>query len=174
MTPKKLLRSSKIHCKSSLIKAEINLENITKKRPAYSKCPMSQPHIMGVINLTPDSFYKNSQKHDYASVEKTLRTMENCGASIIDIGGESTKPRSKIISVSEEKRRVIQVIERLKENNSKSLISLDTRNLSTMKKGYEKRVDIINDINGFNDKNKNSSSRMPWPHGTRTIEKNNY
>mgnify|MGYP006872172675 FL=1 len=62
MTPKKLLRSSKIHCKSSLIKAELNLENITKKRPAYSTCPMSQPQKMSVINRNTDSSYKNRQK----------------------------------------------------------------------------------------------------------------
>ena len=154
MSPKDLLRLSKVHCKGSLIKAEMILEKIVKKRPAYSNCDMSQPHIMGVINLTPDSFYKNSRKQDYISVEKTFKKMINFGASIIDIGGESTKPGSQTISVSEEKRRVMRVIERLKEKNSKSLISLDTRNLSTMKIGYENKVDIINDITGFNDKNK--------------------
>jgi len=154
MTPSKLLRSSKINCKRSLIKTEMNLENIIKKRPSYSKCDMSQPHIMGVINLTPDSFYKKSRKQDYNSIEKTFKKMENCGASIIDIGGESTKPGSEMISVKEEKRRVIHVIERLKKNNSNSLISLDTRHLSTMKIGYKNRVDIINDVTGFNDNNK--------------------
>ena len=132
----------------------MNLENILKKRPSYSNCDMSQPHVMGVINLTPDSFYKNSRKQDYTSVNKALKMMENCGASVIDIGGESTKPGSQMISVKEEKRRIIQIIKRLKKNNSKSLISLDTRNLSTMKIGYKNRVDIINDITGFNDINK--------------------
>ncbi len=154
MTPLKLLRSSKINSKNSLIKTEMDLENIIKKRQLYSRCDMSQPHIMGVINLTPDSFYKNSRKQDYISIDKTFKKMENCGASIIDIGGESTKPGSKIVSVKEEKRRVLHIIERLKKNNSKSLISLDTRNLSTMKIGYKNRVDIINDITGFNDNNK--------------------
>ena len=62
MTPSKLLSSSKIHCKSSLKTAEISFENIVKKRPEYSKCDMSKPHLMGVINLTTDSFYNKSQK----------------------------------------------------------------------------------------------------------------
>ena len=154
MSPKNLLSLTKAYCRESLIKAEMNLENIVKKRPAYSICDMSQPHVMGVINLTPDSFYKISRKQDFNSVEKTLKKMESLGASIIDIGGESTKPGSQKTSVWEEKRRVIQVLERLKANNSKCLISLDTRNLSTMKAGYKNNVDIINDITGFNKKDK--------------------
>ena len=77
MSPSKLLSSSKIHCKSSLKTAEKNIENIVKKRPAYSKCNMSQPHLMGIINLTPDSFYNNSKKQDYSSAKKTLKKMEN-------------------------------------------------------------------------------------------------
>ena len=110
MTPSKLLSYSKIHSKSSLKKAEMHFENIVRKRLAYSKCDMSQPHLMGVINLTPDSFYNKSKKQDYSSVKKTLKKMENYGASIIDIGGESTRPSSKIISTSEEQRRVMQII----------------------------------------------------------------
>ena len=154
MSPSKLLSSSKTHSKSSLKRAEMNLDNILKKRLPYSKLDMSEPHIMGVINITRDSFYKNSQKNDYGSVKKTFEKMERFGASIIDLGGESTRPGSKKISASEEQDRVIQIIQSLKEHNYKSLISLDTRNFSTMKKGYRKGVDIINDITGFNDKKK--------------------
>ena len=154
MSPSKLLNSSKAHSKSSLLRAEMNLDNILKKRLPYSKLDMSKPHIMGVINLTRDSFYKKSQKNDYVSVKKTFENMERCGASIIDLGGESSKPGSKKISATDEQYRVIQIIQSLKEHNFNSLISLDTRNLSTMKKGYENGVDIINDITGFNDKKK--------------------
>ena len=154
MTPSNLLSSSKIHCKNSLKSAEMCIENIIKKRPAFSKCDMAKPHIMGIINLTPDSFYNNSKKQGYGSVKKTLKKMENYGASIIDIGGESSRPGSKIISTREEQRRVIQIIKSLKQHNYKSLISLDTRNFSTMKMGYESGVDILNDITGFNNQNK--------------------
>ena len=115
---------------------------------------MSQPHIMGVINITPDSFYKQSQKSNYNSVKKTFEKMETYGASIIDIGAESTRPGAKRISVNKEKNRVIQIINSLKEHNSNTLISLDSRNFSTMKIGYKNGVDIINDITGFNTKNK--------------------
>ena len=150
MNSSKLLSSSKIHCNNSLKSAEMSFENIAKKRPAFSKCDMSLPHLMGVINLTPDSFYNKSKKQDYSSVKKTVKKMENYGASIIDIGGESTRPGSKIISIIEEQRRLRKIIQSLKEDNFKSLISLDTRNISTMKMGYDNGVDILNDITGFN------------------------
>ena len=154
MSTSKLLSSSKNHSKSCLLRAEMNLENILKQRLPYSKLDMSEPHIMGIVNINSDSFYKNSQKMDYGSVKKTFEKMQRFGASIIDLGGESTRPGSKKISASEEQDRVIQIIQSLKEHNYKSLISLDTRNFSTMKKGYRKGVDIINDITGFNDKKK--------------------
>ena len=125
MTPTKLLSTSKNHTKDSLTKAEMSLDNIIKKRYPYSKLNMSQPHIMGVINITPDSFYKKSQKSDYKSVKKIFEKMETCGASIIDIGAESTRPGAKKISVSKEKYRAIQIIKSLKENNFNSIISLD-------------------------------------------------
>ncbi len=154
MSPNKLLSTSRNHSKTSLIKAEMSLDNIVKKRSPYSKLNMSQPHIMGVINITPDSFYKKSQKSDFNSVKIIFEKMESYGASIIDLGGESTRPGAKRISVSQEKYRVMQIIKSLKEQNFDSLISLDSRNFSTMKTGYENGVDIINDITGFNNKNK--------------------
>ncbi len=154
MNTSKLLSASKNHSKNSLIKAEMSLDNIVKKRCPYSKLDMSHPHIMGVINITPDSFYKKSQKSDYNSVKTIFEKMVTCGASIIDIGAESTRPGAKRISVSKEKHRAIQIIKTLKEHNFNSLISLDSRNFSTMKSGYENGVDIINDITGFNNKNK--------------------
>ncbi len=62
ITPSKLLSASKNHSKNSFIRAEMSLDNIVKKRSPYSNLNMSQPHIMGIINITPDSFYKKSQK----------------------------------------------------------------------------------------------------------------
>ncbi len=154
MTTDNLLSSCKIHSKNSLIKAEMNLDNIVKKRSTYSKLNMSKPHIMGVINITPDSFYKQSQNSDYNSVKMIFEKMETFGASIIDIGAESTRPGAKRISVSKEKKRVIQIIKNLREHNFNCLISLDTQNYSTMKTGYENGVDIVNDITGFNNQKK--------------------
>ena len=71
---------------------------------------MSCLHIMGIINLTPDSFYEASQEKDNSSALETATKMDNDGASILDLGGESSKPGAIKISADEEQRRVIPSI----------------------------------------------------------------
>ena len=80
--------------------------------------------------------------------------MINHGASIIDIGGESSRPGAEKISITEEKSRVVDPIKHLKSCKVKSLISLDSRNFSTMKTCHKIGVDIFNDITAFKEKNK--------------------
>ncbi len=154
MSPSKFLKAAKMGSKKNLIKAEKQINNITEKRENFSKLDMSQPHVMGVVNLTPDSFYKKSQKQDSSSIFKTCSKMIADGASIIDFGGESTRPGSEKILVTEEKNRVLQSISKFKEFNFNTLISLDTRNLSTMKSGFKIGVDVFNDISGLNSNQK--------------------
>ena len=78
--------------------------------------------------------------------------MNNDGASILDLGGESSKPGANKISLEEEERRVIPSIKEIKKySHLKAKISLDTRNLTTMQIGEKNGVDIINDISGFDD-----------------------
>ncbi|MDC0093210.1 dihydropteroate synthase [Alphaproteobacteria bacterium] len=154
MSPSKLLQICKKESKESLIEAERLIHCITKKRPSFSNLDMSQFHIMGVINTTPDSFYKNSQLTSSNSIVKKSLKMASDGASIIDIGGESTRPGAKEVSVNEEIKRVMPSIIHLKNNGLGIQVSLDTRNLSTMKLGFENGVDIFNDISGFTDHNK--------------------
>ena len=154
MSTSKFLRLSKNESKKALLKAEQLIDCITKNRLSFSSLDMSRTHIMGVINLTPDSFYKKSQSSSSDLLIKRSIKMKSDGASIIDIGGESTRPGAKKISVNEEKNRVIPSIIDFKKNNLGIKISLDTRNLSTMKLGFENGVDILNDISGFTDNNK--------------------
>jgi dihydropteroate synthase len=154
MSPSKLLRLSKSESKEALLKAQQLIDNITKKRLSFSNLDMSESHIMGIINSTPDSFYKNSQSHNSNLVIKKSMKMLSDGASIIDIGGESTRPGAKKISVIEEIDRVIPRIIDLKKSIFGIKISLDTRNLTTMKLGFENGVDIINDVSGLTDENK--------------------
>lgn len=154
MSPSRLLKSAKIYSKKCHKKAELHLENIIKKRHKFSRLDMTKPHIMGIVNLTPDSFYKNSQINHYDLINKIYLKMKKNGASIIDFGGESTRPGAKRISINEEKKRVLSSIQSIKHENRNSLISVDTRNLSTMRTCYENGVDIINDITGFNNKEK--------------------
>ena len=152
MTPKELIKSAASAGNSALQEAEKIIHNLTKKRNSFSNMDMSYLHIMGIINLTPDSFYEASQKENVASALETAIKMDNDGASIIDLGGESSKPGAIKISADEEQKRVIPSINEIKNiSNLKAKISLDTCNLSTMQRGEDNGVDIINDISGFVD-----------------------
>ena len=152
MTPKELIKSATSAGNNALQEAEKIIYNLTKKRNYFSNMDMTCLHIMGIINLTPDSFYEASQEKDISSALETATKMDNDGASILDLGGESSKPGAIKISNDEEQRRVMPLIKEIKNNsNLKTKISLDTRNLSTMQIGEENGVDIINDISGFVD-----------------------
>ena len=104
--------------------------------------------IMGILNLTPDSF---SDGGDFLSVDKAVehaKEMLREGADIIDIGGESSRPGHTRISAEEELRRVLPVIKRLKEETN-AIISLDTIRAEVAEEGVKNGVHIINDIWGF-------------------------
>jgi len=154
MPTKELLKVAKKYSKNALSEAESLIENLVNNRGSFAKLDMSKPHIMGVINITPDSFYKNSQITNINKLNKNFYEMINDGASIVDIGGESSRPGAKKISVAEEKNRVVGPIQQLKNYKINSLISLDSRNLSTMKTCHKIGVDIFNDITAFEERNK--------------------
>ena len=135
--------------KENLRKVDNHLENIIRKRPAFSKLDMSSPNIMGVLNLTPDSFYKNSRKSNSENALRKCKEMLKNGATILDIGGESSRPGAQKVSENEEKERVLQTLQKLQQQNINAIVSLDTRNLGTMKLGYDCGVNIINDISGL-------------------------
>ncbi len=154
MPTQELLKVAKNNSKSSLTQTEFQIENLVNKRVPFAKLDMSKPHIMGVINVTPDSFYKNNQATNINKLYKNFYEMVNNGASIIDIGGESSRPGAKKVSVVEEKTRVVGPIQKLKNCKTNSIISLDSRNLSTMKTCHKIGVDIFNDITAFKERNK--------------------
>ncbi len=128
----------------------IDLKNIISKRKSICKLKFDSPLLMGVLNITPDSFsdggkfFQESKAYDQASL------MINNGASIIDVGGESTRPGSKIVDEKKEWNRIKNPILKIKKKFPKLPLSLDTRKAYVMKKGVEKGVDIINDISGLN------------------------
>jgi len=104
-------------------------------------------HIMGILNVTPDSF---SDGGHYTTVEKAVeqaKRMEEEGADIIDIGGESTRPNHDPVSLEEELERVLPVIQALKENITIP-VSIDTYKAKTARQAIEAGADIINDIWG--------------------------
>ena len=109
----------------------------------------SKPIIMGILNVTPDSFSDGgSYPSTKCAVDKAMIMIEQ-GATIIDIGGESTRPRSKIISEKQELQRVKKVIKLFKKKFSNILLSIDTRKSLVMNYAINKNADIINDVSCF-------------------------
>jgi len=110
---------------------------------------MKGPILMGVVNVTPDSFSDGGAFLDAdKAIAHGLKLAEQ-GADILDIGGESTRPGAVQVSVEEEQARVLPVIEGLKKATVKAHISVDTRNSDTMQKAIDLGVDIINDISAL-------------------------
>ncbi len=107
------------------------------------------PLIMGVVNVTPDSFSDGGNFLDpQLAINHGLKLLEE-GADILDIGGESTRPNAKAVTPEEEQRRILPVIEGLKKIKPEALISVDTRHATTMQKAIDKGVDIVNDISAL-------------------------
>ncbi|CAN5736616.1 dihydropteroate synthase [soil metagenome] len=106
--------------------------------------------IMGVLNVTPDSFSDGGQFIDAGrAVEHGLQMIAD-GADIIDVGGESTRPGADPVSVDEELRRVVPIIEKLRCETS-ILISVDTMKAEVARAAVAAGADILNDVNGFRD-----------------------
>jgi dihydropteroate synthase len=106
------------------------------------------PRIMGVLNVTPDSFYDGGyyDRSDLA-LNRCLQMVEE-GADIIDIGGVSTRPGSIPISVEEELFRVLPVLDSIKKEFPSIIVSVDTYHSEVARKVYEEGADMINDISG--------------------------
>lgn len=108
----------------------------------------TKPQIMGVLNVTPDSFSDGGQfSHRDAAVKQALRMIDE-GATIIDVGGESTRPGAVKVTQQQELDRVMPVIEALR-NVSDVFISLDTSTSAVMREGLSVGVDMINDVRAF-------------------------
>jgi dihydropteroate synthase len=109
---------------------------------------LQRPLIMGILNVTPDSFYDGGRCCDPGKAVEIALQMEVEGADIIDIGGESTRPGAAPVSAEDELQRVIPVIERL-IGSLKCAISVDTWKSSVADKAVAAGAEIINDISGF-------------------------
>ena len=113
----------------------------------------SRPLVMGILNVTPDSFSDGGEFFDTDKAVEQAVSMVRQGADIIDIGGESTRPGSGKIGVNEEQDRVLPVLEKLKSKLNIP-VSIDTRNSETAKEACKAGAVIINDISGLrNDEN---------------------
>ena len=109
---------------------------------------VTQPIIMGVLNVTPDSFSDGGKFFDASSAIDQAKSMVENGAGIIDIGGESTRPGALAVSAKDELNRVIPVIEAL-SGQIKVPISIDTSKPEVMEQAVASGASIINDVNAL-------------------------
>ena len=109
---------------------------------------LNTPKIMGILNLTPDSFSDggkfNNEKSALLHAEKLLKD----GADFIDIGAQSTRPNAEYLSAEEEIRRIGNMISLIKKEFPETLISIDTFYADVVKFGYNEGMDVVNDISG--------------------------
>ncbi len=108
------------------------------------KLDLSKPHVMGILNVTPDSF-SDGGKHNAKDQAITFALqMIADGASVIDVGGESTRPGASVVAVDEEIRRVVPVVEELAKHNV--IISIDTSQPEVIKAAVQAGAHIWNDV----------------------------
>ena len=108
------------------------------------------PRLMGILNVTPDSFHAGSRVTGEAAVKRGLQMFE-AGATWVDVGGESTRPGAEPVSHEEEMARVLPVIRQLKAANPDGLVSIDTRHAAVASAAIQAGADMINDVSGLRD-----------------------
>ncbi|WMJ71677.1 dihydropteroate synthase [Cytophagaceae bacterium ABcell3] len=109
---------------------------------------LSSPVVMGIINATPDSFYKKSRQSNISSVVAKAGEMLEQGAAIIDCGGYSSRPGAPDIHEEEERKRIIPAIKAISEEYPHAIISVDTFRANIAREAMEHGASIINDISG--------------------------
>ncbi len=109
---------------------------------------LDEPTIMGILNITPDSFFDGGKYLTDEDIVRKINSMEYDGAKIIDIGGYSTRPGAAQISEDEELNRVLPIVKLIKSNFSETILSIDTFRSKVAEKCIEAGANIINDISG--------------------------
>jgi dihydropteroate synthase len=111
---------------------------------------LSLPKIMGILNVTPDSFSDGGKFLEEKNALKQVDKMINEGATIIDIGVQSTRPKAEFLSAGNEIQRLGNLISTIKKEFPHALISLDTFYSEVVEFGFKEGIDLINDISGGN------------------------
>lgn len=128
---------------------DTTLDRITRPRAPFAGVAMDRPRVMGILNVTPDSF---SDGGDYATPEAAARrAMEHtrAGAAFLDIGGESTRPGSDPVAAEEERRRVLPIIRALAHTGTGAVLSIDTRKSTLMEEAVAAGAQVVNDISAL-------------------------
>ncbi len=109
---------------------------------------LHEPVVMGILNITPDSFYSGSRAENTPDLIARVEKMLYDGAAFIDIGGQSTRPGSERISAGEEAARVLPAIEQIMKALPDTLISIDTYHAYVARQAIEAGASVVNDIGG--------------------------
>ncbi|MCX7026744.1 MAG: dihydropteroate synthase [Spirochaetes bacterium] len=109
------------------------------------------PLVMGIVNLTPDSFFADSRRIDPLEAADRGQALIQEGASILDFGAESTRPGSNELDPTEEKARLIPALREFRHRSSEAIVSVDTRHEATARAALDEGADIINDISALKD-----------------------
>ena len=152
----KVINIKKIDSLSFRPKTKIkqDLKKIISKRKNFLKnINFLDPSIMGILNLTPDSFSDGGKFNKKKKAKNHISNMIKAGAKIIDVGGESTRPGSKTVLKNIEWKRIESIIKNFKKTHKQVCLSIDTRKSEVMIKAIESGANLINDVSGFNYEN---------------------
>lgn len=133
---------------------------------SFANLSLDRPHIMGIVNVTPDSFSDGGMHNSLEQAVAHARTLLLDGATILDIGGESTRPGSDPVPLDAELDRVIPVIEKLAADMPETArISIDTRKADVMRAAILAGAQIINDVSAltFDDKSLETAAGLQVP-----------
>ena len=119
---------------------------VTRAPAAFAGLPAGRPLMMGILNVTPDSFSDGGRHGDHGAAVMAGHAMLEAGADLLDIGGESTRPGATPVPPEEECRRVLPVIRELAKA---ATISVDTRNAATMLAALDAGAEIVNDVSAL-------------------------
>lgn len=128
---------------------DTNFGSISSIRVGDKLLDLTIPVVMGILNATPDSFYKESREESVAGAIEKARQMILSGAKIIDVGGYSSRPGASNITIEEEIRRVVPIIEAIRSEFPEIAISIDTFRSEVAEKAILVGANLINDISGF-------------------------
>ena len=142
-----LSRDSDVRVASAQEMSEAEHAALTLPRSDVSSLSMDKPRVMGILNVTPDSFSDGGKHNTLETALEGARAMS--GADILDIGGESTRPGAEVVAEHEEIERTAPVIEALRTSGVTTTLSIDTRKAEVAKAALDAGADLVNDVSGF-------------------------
>ena len=123
------------------------MTSLTREREPFAGVAFDRPRLVGVVNVTPDSFYDGGHHSEPQQAIERVHAMIEAGADIVDIGGESTRPGSAPVSAGQELARLLPVVEAVRHLGVP--ISVDTRRARVMKEAISAGASIVNDVTGL-------------------------